>query len=220
MPGNHFRSIIFDFDGTLTDSRRDIAGAQLLALETIGFTGIEEKELYRHIGKTLQETFAEVLPAAMHDRIPAAAAVYSSIYPERSLLTTTLFPGVRETLSALRAAGIELAVASTKRGVGIRRTTDHFGITDMFVRLQGSDGAPFKPDPFILNAIIDERGWDRARTVMVGDTDKDILAGKNAGIATCAVTYGSLTRPELRAFSPDYIIDSFPALLEITSMPT
>jgi phosphoglycolate phosphatase len=220
VPGKTFASIIFDFDGTLTDSRRDIAGTQLLALETIGFTGLREEALYRHIGKTLQETFAAILPPDLHDRIPEAAAVYSSIYPERSLRTTTLFPGVRETLTALHRAGVELAVASTKRGVGIRRATDHFGITDMFVRLQGSDGSPFKPDPFILNAIIDDRGWDRARTVMVGDTDKDILAGKNAGIATCAVTYGSLTAPELRAFAPDFIIDTFPELLRIAALPS
>lgn len=210
-----FTSIIFDFDGTLSDSRRDIAGTQVLVLEKLGVPGVREEDLYRHVGKTLQETFAEVLPPHLHDRIPEAAELYSFLYPARSLHTTTLFPGVRTTLEALRAAGKSLAIASTKRGAGIRRATDHFGITALFVQLQGSEGIPFKPDPFIVNKIIEDQGWRRTETVMVGDTDKDMLAGRNAGIATCAVTYGSLTSAELRAFSPDFIIDSFPDLLKV-----
>lgn len=210
-----FTNIILDFDGTITDSKQDIARSQLWVLEQLGVRSCRESDLYPHVGKTLEETFAAVLPLEMHGRISEAAELYAQYYPKRSLLTTTLFPGVLETLQLLRARGLHLAVASTKRGPGIRRATDHFGITDLFDRLQGSDGIPFKPDPAIIETIIAAEGWDRARTIMVGDTGMDILAGRNARVATCAVTYGSLGAEELQAYGPDFIIEDFPSLLSV-----
>jgi phosphoglycolate phosphatase len=210
-----FKHVIFDFDGTLTDSRRDIAGAQVWALKQIGVDSIREEELYRYIGKPLRDTFSSVLPPSLHNRISEAEELYSSYYPTRSLLTTSLFPGVRETLEELRLRGRTLAVASTKRGTGIRRATDHFGITGFFAQLQGSEGIPFKPDPTILRLILRDQQWDPAATLMVGDTDNDILAGKNAGISTCAVTYGSLSTAEIQAFMPDFLIHEFPSLLAV-----
>ena len=210
-----YRNIILDFDGTLTDSRQDIARAQIWVLRRLGVVEYREEDLYRHIGKSLQETFALLLPPAKHDRIPDAAKLYGEYYPQRSLLTTKLFPAVRETLEELKARGKRLAVASTKRGTGVRRATDHFGITALFDILQGSEGLAFKPDPAVLHKILTGQNWERENTLMVGDTDLDILAGKNAGLATCAVTYGALSTDELRLHAPDFIIDDFGSLLEI-----
>lgn len=209
------RNIIVDFDGTISDSREDIASAQLWALGQVGFAGAAKEDLYPHIGKPLTETFQSVLPRDLHDRIPDAIRHYSEYYPPRSLVTTVLFPGVRETLEALVARGCRFAVASTKRGAGIRRATDHFGITGLFVQLQGSDDLPFKPDPAIILRILEAQGWSPAETLMVGDTPHDILAGRNAGIATCGVTYGSLTEEEMLALRPDYCIRSFPELMDV-----
>ena len=210
----YYRNIIFDFDGTLTDSRQDIAGAQVWALRQLGFHTHSEEDLYPLIGKSLHETFAQVLPAAQHDRISEAIALYAEYYPPRALQTTVLFPGVRETLVLLRERGHRLAVASTKKGAGIRRATDHFGITALFDRLQGSDGIPFKPAPDVIVMILTELGWHPRETLMVGDTDADILAGKNAGVGTCAVTYGALAHEELLAHQPDYVIT------RITDLPS
>lgn len=214
-----FRNIIFDFDGTLTDSREDIAGAQLWVLGQLGVRHYRPEDIYPHIGKPLQETFTLLLPPALHHRIPEAAQLYSEYYPTRALQTTQLFPGVRETLEELTRLGKRLAVASTKRGAGILRATEHFGITRFFVQLQGSDGLLYKPDPSIINKIIDDQKWDRRETIMVGDTDNDVLAGQRAGIATCGITHGSLTEEELRKFSPDFIIHALPDLLGITNRP-
>jgi len=214
-----FPNIIFDFDGTLTDSRRDIAGAQLWALRTLGFDGYREEDVYRLIGKPLQETFAHLLPSEHHGRIPDAIALYAEYYPPHALETTTLFPGVRETLEALRSRGHRLAVASTKRGVGILRATDHFGITGLFDRLQGSEGIAFKPAPDVIHAVLENQGWRPVETLMVGDTDADVLAGKAAGVATCAVTYGALTAEELRALHPDFVISTLTALPGIAGGP-
>jgi phosphoglycolate phosphatase len=213
----NYRNIIFDFDGTLTDSRRDIAGAQLWALQQMGFDHIEEHDLYPLIGKPLQDTFARVIPADAHHRIPEAIALYAKYYPPRALDTTVLFPGVLATLVLLRSRGHRLAVASTKKGAGILRATEHFGITALFNRLQGSEGLQFKPSPDVLHAILSAEGWLPQESLMVGDTDADILAARNAGIRSCAVTYGALTREQLMAFHPDYVIDSITELPALTA---
>lgn len=210
-----FKNIIFDFDGTLTDSKHDIAGAQLQVLQQFGVHEFSKEDLFPYIGRTLEETFSNLLPERLYTRIPEAAEMYAEYYRPRALDTTTLFAGVKETLEILHGHGKQLAVASTKRGAGIRRATDHFGITEFFVQLQGSNGFPFKPDPFIINKIVDERKWMKGETLMVGDTDNDILAGKNAGTATCGVTYGSFTRERLAQWNADYLIDSFPQLLSV-----
>lgn len=118
-----FENIIVDFDGTISDSRTDIARAQLWVLERLGVTGHREEDLYPYIGLPLAETFRNLLPASMHGRIDEAAELYSGYYPSRSLLTTRLFPGVSGTLERLRTRGKRIAVASTKRGPGIRRAT-------------------------------------------------------------------------------------------------
>lgn len=215
-----FDNIIFDFDGTITDSRKDIAGAQLWVLRQLGVTTHSMEDLYPHIGKPLDRTFQYLLPPSLHHRIQDATRMYAEYYPSRSLMTTQLFPGVRETLDTLCERGKRLAVASTKRGAGIRRATDYFGITDHFVQLQGSEGIPFKPDPAIVRKIMSDQDWEPAATVIVGDTDSDILAGKNAGIATCAVTYGSLSAGELKAFGPDYMIESFTDIITLVDPDT
>jgi phosphoglycolate phosphatase len=207
-----FPNIIFDFDGTLTDSRRDIAGAQLWALSSLGFNGFREEDIYPLIGKPLQVTFERLLPPEHHAKIPDAIALYAEYYPPRALATTTLFPGVLETLQTLSARGHRMAVASTKKGAGIFRVTEHFGITGLFDRLQGSDDINYKPAPDVIHAVLAHEHWAVGETLMVGDTDADILAGQAAGVATCAVTYGALAAAELAALDPDFIINSITAL--------
>jgi phosphoglycolate phosphatase len=209
---SRFRNVIFDFDGTLSNSREDIASAQLWVLRELGVQGCTKEDLFPHIGKSLQETFRCVLSPEMHARIPEAARMYSEYYPPRSLLTTQPFPGVPETLAALAGAGVRLAVASTKRTSGIQRAADYFGITHLFVQLQGSDGLPCKPDPAILHRILDRQRWDASETLMVGDTAHDIEAGRAAGVATCGVTYGSFSEAEIRRCGPDFVIGNFEEL--------
>ncbi len=210
-------NIIFDLDGTLVDSKRDIAAAQLWALHQLGVDTYKPEDLFPLIGKPLTETFARLLPSHLQGRIAEAAELYKTYYPPRALETTVLFPDVRQTLDTLVAKGFRLATATTKLTPGSRRVLTHFGIADRFEQIQGSDDIPFKPDPAIIHKILSDQSWDRAETLMVGDTDNDIEAGKRAAIRTCGVTYGSLSRREITALKPDYIIDSIrelPLLLE------
>jgi len=207
------KNIIFDLDGTLVDSKRDIANAQHWVLAQLGVHSHQPEELYPLIGKPLAETFSTLLPPNLRERIPEAIELYKNYYPPRALDNTTLFPGVQETVEALKKRGIHLATATTKLSAGTRRVLTHFGIAEHFDQIQGSDNIPFKPDPFIITKILEDQSWETNETLMVGDTDNDILAGKRANVSTCGVTYGSLTKEQIEELNPDIIIHSLPELL-------
>ena len=207
------RNIIFDVDGTLLDSKRDIAGAQLWVLRQFSIDRYRPEDLYPYIGKTLQETFSHLLPESLHHRISEAAALYREYYRPRALDTTTLFPNVETTLAKLQNSGISLAVATTKSSETAGKMLKHFTIDRYFLQIQGTDATPYKPDPFIIKKILSDQHWERTETLMVGDTDNDIKTGKNAGIYTCGVTYGSMTRLQLENTSPDYMVENIQELL-------
>ncbi len=209
------RNILFDVDGTLLDSRRDIAAAQLWTYRQLGVDSLLPEDVYPHIGKPLAETFALLLPRSLHDRIPEAGLMYRDYYRAHAFDTTTLFPGVEETIAALYKRGMNLATATIKSTETTAKVLAHFGIAHYFRHIQGTDNGIFKPDPAIINSILAERSWNRDETLMVGDTDKDIEVGRNAVVRTCGVTYGSFTRTQMAALKPDWIIDSFTEILRV-----
>ena len=213
----YIRNLIFDVDGTLFDSKRDIALAQLLTLKELGITHFTAEDIYPNIGKPMRETFEYLLPPELHARISEAALIYRQHYLAHAFDTTQLFPCVVSVLEQLSGRGLTLAVATTKSTQTTTMMLQHFGIDHFFCQIQGTDQMPAKPDPFIINKILDEQRWDRSVTVMVGDTDKDICAAKNASVHSCGVTYGSFTREKLTALDPTWIIDAFSDILTIVN---
>jgi HAD superfamily hydrolase (TIGR01549 family) len=208
------RQLIFDVDGTLIDSKIDIADAQLWVLRQLGVDRWTREDIYPRIGRPLTETFKELLPLELHDRITEAKRMYIAHYRPRALDTTTLFPGVEETLAALHARHVPMAVATTKSSVTANRVLEHFGIRQYFVQVQGTDDTPAKPDPYVVNRILRAQSWTAETTALVGDSEVDILCAHNAGIQAWAVTWGST--PEARAIElgADRIVRNITELVE------
>ncbi len=209
------KNIIFDVDGTLLDSREDIASAQLWVLQQLGEDGITKEQLYPHIGRTLTEVFADLLPEEKHGRITQAKQMYLGRYRPRALDTTTLFPGVESTLASLHERRTGLAVATTKSSQTAKRVLGHFGIAQYFDPIQGTDETPPKPDPYVLNRVLNLRGWLPEETLYVGDHKMDLLCARGAGVQACIVTYGALDRVGAEMLRPDFIIDRFEDILSI-----
>lgn len=185
-------------------------------LNQLGIHHYKNEDLYQYFGKPLAETFAIILPPSLHDRIPEAAVMYREYYRPRWFENTTLFSGVADTLGTLRSMNIGLATATTKSTETTISILTHYDVAKYFDQIQGmEDDMPYKPDPFILNKVLTEQGWRADETLMVGDTDKDIMLGKNAGVATCGVSYGCLSHTQLEAFAPDHIVDNFSELLSL-----
>ncbi len=209
------RHVIFDVDGTLLDSRRDIAASQLWTFRQLGITRHRPEDIFPLIGKPLAETFASLLPPELHPRIPEAALMYRDYYRAHAFDTTELFPHVRETVNALHDKGITLATATIKSTQTTSKVLAHYGIAQYFAHIQGTDDGIFKPDPAIINGILSTQHWRRRGTLMVGDTDKDIEVGRNAGVHTCGVTYGSFSSGQMARLKPDWIINDIAELLNI-----
>lgn len=207
--------MIFDVDGTLLDSKNDITRAQQWVLGQLGVDVPEISELYPFMGKPLSVTFRHFLPPEHHSRIRSALKMYRDYYRPRALDTTVLFPHVPETLSELRDRGIHLAVATTKSTKTTLRVLSHFDIDHYFLHIQGTDDSPPKPDPAILRKILRQQTWKPDETLMIGDAQEDVEAGKAAGLRTCAVTYGALRRDQLEQFAPDFVVDDFSHLISL-----
>lgn len=208
-------SIILDVDGTLLDSRNDIASAQQWVLGQLGVDVPDARVLFPFIGKPLSETFRHFLPPDRHSELKSAMKMYLDYYRPRALDTTVLFPSIRETLEEIRTRGIPMAVATTKSSPTAFRILSYFDLDGFFVQIQGTEDIPPKPNPAVVRKILRQQQWSVEETLMVGDSREDIDAGKAAGVWTCAVTYGALRRDQLTQYSPDYLVDSFPELLSL-----
>jgi phosphoglycolate phosphatase len=220
------RLICFDLDGTLVDSAADIAAALAVALAGVGPPDavLDGAALAAAgMGLPLDEFFALARPPSH----PASTAVdrarfvaaYREAYHAHLLERTRPFAGVAEALAALdrrREAGLKLAVTTTKKTVTAERVLAGLGLADHFDLILGTeDGVPHKPAPdlLLLAAARVERAPEEG--MMVGDTTRDILAGRAAGMATCGVSWGATGADRLHAAGAHHVIDHIDELLAL-----
>lgn len=202
------RNCVFDLDGTLIDSKVDIASAILVVLRHYGIHHVKADQIYPHIGTPLVKILAHFIPGRVEEVFPEALQLYLGYYRPRLFENSTLYPGAVEVLQALRGHGINCAVATSKSTATAKIVADHFKLTPLMVSVRGTDNQKYKPDPDILITLMRDEGWKESETIMVGDTSHDIEAGKNAGILTCGVTHGASGAEILRPLKPDVLVDS------------
>lgn len=206
--------ILFDLDGTLTESGPGIMKAAQYALRTYG---IEKswQELSYFVGPPLSETFAAFVP---EPEIPGIIARFREYYQKDGWLDNAPYPGVREMLDALRAGGKRLMVATSKLDRLAVQVLAHF---DLLSRFEAVCGAP-EGDPAaaqkasIVRAALAKAGCtDPGRAVMVGDRKYDITGGHQAGLAAIGVLYGYGSREELTQAGADALAESPEALTKL-----
>jgi len=187
------RLLVFDLDGTLVDSSRDIAAAANAALVREGARLLVERCL-APVGSRL--TADEVLP------------VYLECYASRLLDTTALYPGVPEALEALEAlASPTLAVLTNKPGDMSRAILDGLGVGPRFARVWGPGDVPArKPDPAGLLRLMADLGATATETWMIGDSATDVNAGRAAFVRVAGVTWG-FHPGALREARPDRLFE-------------
>jgi phosphoglycolate phosphatase len=207
--------VVFDLDGTLVDSREDIAAAVFVAMGAVGGPVRDKEEVFPYIGRPLIDVFLGLLPPSMTHRADDAAEAYREYYLDHCADTTRPYPGVLECLDHLD--GIAKAIATTKKTFMAVELVEKLGLGNRFVLVHGSDGIPHKPDPTVINQVLEKTGYDSARSWMVGDTVYDIQAAKAAGMRICAVTYGIASPHDLAAQDPDLILDTLADFFEAIS---
>jgi len=208
-------TILCDLDGTLVDSRHDIAVAFQHAWQTVvGGTPPSAAAIAQHIGKPLAEMLSDLGGRVSPQRLSTFLTTYRYMYAKQDARLTQLYPGVITTLQAL--SHYTLGIVTTKEPGQAEKVLQKLALSPFFRHIQGgAPGLRLKPAPDTIVAALGTLDCAPPQALMVGDTPADILAGKAAGTLTCAVTYGFGRREALMQCIPDYLIDSFSELLTL-----
>lgn len=203
--------IIFDLDGTLIDTRKDIADACNHALKQCGYPVREIEEYNMLVGRGIYNLFRSALPEGKADEttVSRMAEHFIPYYNEHMCDYTRPYAGIIEMLDRLNGKGVRFAVASNKYQEGTERLVRKFFDRYGFVKILGQrTGMPIKPDPLIVEEAMEAvAGITLEEVVYCGDSDIDMQTGRNAGVKTIGVTWGFRTREELEAYSPWALID-------------
>lgn len=209
-------AILFDLDGTLVDSARDIAASVNFLLGELGLPQRSEAQIRQFVGDGMKDLLIRAIGTDDPARLEASIRLFRQHYFAHCLDTSTLYPGVLEVLHALRGKRLGL-VTNKPRAVSVHMC-EQLGIAGYFGVMVGGETTPNKkphPEP-VLHAL-QQLGAAPSQSAMVGDHANDIQAGKTAGLWTCAVTYGLTDRATLVALQPDCCLERFEELLQYVS---
>lgn len=199
-----YRAILFDLDGTLTQSGEGITKSVQYALEKLGKPEPDLKKLEVFVGPPLLQQFMKY---AGLDEETAVKAVeyYRERYTDVGIFENRPYPGVEEMLEGLKRKGYILAVASSKPERFVHRILDHFQLTGYFQEIVGSEmngGRTSKAE--VIEEALSRLHMSGCRkdVIMVGDKEHDVLGAREAGISCVAVSYGYGTEEELKNAAP------------------
>ena len=199
---------LFDLDGTLIDSRADLAAATNAMRALHGLPALPLDVVASYVGDGVRVLAQRALEGAPVDPDLAAQEI-SAAYAERLTDRTTAYPGVDAGLRALRAAGHDPALVTNKPVPHARRLMDHFGWTPLFAAiLGGGDAAELKPSPLPLQTAMQRTGHGPDTTWMVGDHHTDLEAARRAGVKSIYLESG-IGHPG--AETPDLVCPDFAA---------
>ena len=212
MTGIMTKLAIFDLDGTLLDTVKDLGSATNHALTECGFPTHPIEAYYQMVGRGIYNLFRAAVPAGQstEEVVQRMASIFIPYYDAHKCDFTRPYDGIPAMLKTITAAGVRLAVASNKYQDGAEKLVHHFFGEYDFVRILGQrEGQPIKPDPAIVDQILAEvPSVTKSETVYVGDSNVDMQTGLNAGVRTVGVSWGFRTREELAAYSPSAIVDT------------
>ena len=200
--------VIFDLDGTLIDSRQDLADATNATRQHFGFPRLSEELVASYVGHGAPMLMRRAFgPEASDALVADALAYFLHYYFQHMLDKTVLYPGVRQALDELLAAHVPMAVLTNKPMANSLGIVEGLGLTGHFFRVYGGDSFPVKkPDPAGIEALLQETRARRARTLMVGDSHVDIKTARNAQVMACGVSFG-LQPESLVTEPPDLLVD-------------
>jgi len=212
------RLVIYDLDGTLIDSREAIVESFNIVLKEMGEPPQPAGVIESMIGEPFSVILSKILPPDKQNMIQwfwdAYIPVYARIGPEK----TSILPGVRETLKALKDRGLMQSIATTKRSDVASRLLGELGLLGYFDIVLGiNDVANPKPAPDIIKLTLRRLGFGPEEAVFVEDTTIGLEAGIRAGVRTVGVTTGTHSREKLMAAGPSLVLDRIDGLLSLIS---
>ena len=212
--------LIFDWDGTLVDSREEIVRALQAAIAELALPPRSDQECANIIGLGLAESVEALYPGLSSAQGEAMAQSYSKHFlaQNQPLSDNQYFPGARQTLANLRERGHRLAVATGKSRRGLDRVLARGDAASWFVATRTADETASKPNPLMLGELLEETGVTASEAVMIGDTSYDMEMAQQLGMPRVAVSYGVHDRDRLAKYSPLAIIDEVEQLLQLDGL--
>ena len=206
--------LIFDLDGTLIDSKRDIITAVNFTLRNLNLKEKTSEEIISYIGNGVRDLLNKSLYPRNENLLEKGLAIFEDYFAEHSLDETVLHPHVEEILEYFKDKILLVVTNRTKRMSEIAlRGLEIIGYFKDIIG--GDDETCLKPSACPLEKAFSRFISNRQKSMIIGDMALDVLAGKNAGILTCAVTYGIGRKEDILKAEPDYIIDDIVKLKEI-----
>lgn len=216
---NNVRAVLLDLDGTLVDSAADLAGALNKVLAQYERPMVERATFLSMVGDGIavlvERGFAATGGSLLPVDLKAAQARCVELYAAEPTAQSCLYPGVRQTLAALKAQGYKLAVCTNKTEHISRRILADLEIDQFLETVVGGDTLGVrKPDPANLEGTLERLGVAKSAAVMVGDSRNDVLAARDADIPLVFANYGYNSVP-LSELGVERVIDSFKSLADI-----
>lgn len=199
--------IIFDLDGTLIDSKLDLAHSVNAARAKFGMEPLELDMIGAYVGNGAGVLMRRAMGAEMSEEdVEKALQYFLDYYDAHKLDHTRAYPGIPEALEELDRNGVRMAVLTNKPVRFSTRILEGLGLARYFARVYGgkSFGERKKPDPIGVQTLLDELGVPRERTLLVGDSAVDIRTARNAGVTACGVTWG---------FQPESFVEDPPDMM-------
>jgi phosphoglycolate phosphatase len=215
-------NILFDLDGTLTDSKLGITKSIQYALERLGRSVLQADDLLWCIGPNLRESFKKILKSD-DDTAGEAVTFYREYYKDKGKFENDVYSGIPEVLEELNEEGFNLFVVTSKPYVFAIEIVTHFDLLRFFKRVYGSElDGKFVDKVDLIAHMLRAEKISAGETVIVGDNSNDIIGARKNGIFSIGVTYGYGTREDLIESGADFIVDSpegiFKIVKELMSM--
>ncbi len=197
-----FNLLVFDWDGTLMDSEARIVACLRGAIRDLELESRDEEALKNIIGLGLREAVSTLYPDSNDDLLRQLTDRYRYHFLTADPTPSTLFNGAEQILRQLADAGYLMGVATGKGRAGLDKVLEETGVGSLFHATRCADETLSKPNPQMLHEVMDELGAEPGETLMIGDTEYDMLMARNASTGALAVSYGVHTLERLLKCTP------------------
>lgn len=210
------KAVVFDLDGTLVDTLRDLAEATNRALEANGFPACPLEAYTQMVGNGARKLIERGLGGACTpERTERVLADFIRIYDRGCLMYTRPYAGMEETVDALQQKGLCLLVVTNKPEKQACKIVSHFFPSRFSAVYGGLAGRPAKPDPAVTLSALKTVGIEQGEALFVGDSNVDIYTARAAGVRSAGAAWGFRGEKELRAAGADYLLPRPEALLDL-----
>lgn len=203
-----YNTVLFDLDGTISDSGRGITNSVKYSLEKFGIEESDYEKLKRFVGPPLYDSY-ESFYGFSHEKAVKAVGYYREYYNADGIFELELYDGIIDLLKYIQESGRKIILATSKPEIYAEKIAEHFGFKEYFDNISGSllDGRRVKKAEVIAYALESAGITNTTNCIMIGDRDYDIIGAKAFGMDSIGVTYGYGTKAELADAGATYIVD-------------